>query len=447
MPAKPKATPDYRRFSLRTLLEAHYAPEGEWEIRESAENSARCIEVIRAARPADAWMQRPVDQGVVVPDELLIQSMGLVKAAITTRTTAAGVDDTRVAYDNVIGQLIDIGECLPHCRVFTGLNPPEALPQVNFARGTFRNVAENTGLLVDEAIGTLGAALTDADASTTLTLAAAASSTVAVDDYLKVGDEIVLVTGVTSQLIFTVARAQQGTARAGHLVAAAVTLQAKSPGTLVALNSDKKTLTPHTIRGNFQYTAEVAIGSRMTVGPLGIDEGIRIMAGEVEDGIALGTGLAGQVSGFETLVTDGNTVEDDSAIGNSDLDLIMRPWMHMTDQGVPIPGRFWVVDSHMSNWLYGGQQGGQPLSLDGMTLKGKPMVESSRISRSARTTGARGVAWLLYGPEITVGFFGEDTEVSITRVDGTSDWDVVLLKFWDVAFRRSQVIHRFVSVL
>ena len=446
MPATPKASPDYRRFSLRTLLEAHYAPEGEWEIRERAENSVRCVEVIHAARPADAWMQRPVDRGVVVPDELLIQSMGLVKAAITTRTTAAGVDDTRVAYDSVIGQLIDIGECLPHCRVFTGLNPPEALPQVNFARGTFRNVAENTGLLVDEAIGTLGAALTDADASTTLTLAAAASSTVAVDDYLKVGDEIVLVTGVTSQLIFTVARAQQGTARAGHLVAAAVTLLAKSPGTLVALNSDKKTLTPHTIRGNFQYTAEVAIGSRMSVGPLGIDEGIRIMAGEVEDGIALGTGLAGQVSGFETLVTDGNTVEDDSAIGNADLDLIMRPWMHMTDQGVPIPGRFWVVDSHMSNWLYGGQQGGQPLSLDGMTLKGKPMVESSRISRSARTTGARGVAWLLYGPEITVGFFGEDTEVSITRVDGTSDWDVVLLKFWDVAFRRSQVIHRFVSV-
>ena len=241
-------------------------------------------------------------------------------------------------------------------------------------------------------------------------------------------------------------RGQLGTVAAAHADADAVTLQAKSPGTLVALNSDKKTLTPHTIRGNFQYTAEVAIGSRMTVGPLGIDEGIRIMAGEVEDGIALGTGLAGQVSGFETLVTDGNTVEDDSAIGNSDLDLIMRPWMHMTDQGVPIPGRFWVVDSHMSNWLYGGQQGGQPLSLDGMTLKGKPMVESSRISRSARTTGARGVAWLLYGPEITVGFFGEDTEVSITRVDGTSDWDVVLLKFWDVAFRRSQVIHRFVSV-
>ena len=445
MPAKPKATPDYRRFSLRTLLEAHYAPEGEWEIRERAENSARCVEVIRAARPADAWMQRPVDQGVVVPDKLLIQSMGLVKAAITTRTTAAGVDDTRVAYDSVIGQLIDIGECLPHCRVFTGLNPPEALPQVNFARGTFRNVAENTGLLVDEAIGTLGAAHTDA--VTTMTLTAVATSTVAVDDYLKVNDEIVLVTAVASQSSFTIVRGQLGTVAAAHADADAVTLQAKSPGTLVALNSDKKTLTPHTIRGNFQYTAEVAIGSRMTVGPLGIDEGIRIMAGEVEDGIALGTGLAGQVSGFETLVTDGNTVEDDSAIGNSDLDLIMRPWMHMTDQGVPIPGRFWVVDSHMSNWLYGGQQGGQPLSLDGMTLKGKPMVESSRISRSARTTGARGVAWLLYGPEITVGFFGEDTEVSITRVDGTSDWDVVLLKFWDVAFRRSQVIHRFVSVL
>ena len=446
VPAKAKKSPEGEAFSLPTLIEAHYAPPGDWEIRERAENSVRCIEVLQAARPYGAWQQRSVYGGVMVPDQLLAQSMGLVRAEITTRTTAAGVDDTRVAYDSVIGQLIAIGEVLPHCRVFTGLNPPEALPQVNFARGTFRNVAENTALLdSDAAIGTLGAALANTAAATTLTLAANASTAIAVDDYLKVGNEVVLVTGVTSQSSFTVARAHEGTARAAHANGAAVTLQAKSPGTLVALNSEKKTLTPHTIRGNFQYTAEANVGSRMMVGPLGIDEGIRVMAGEIEDGIALGTGLNGQVSGFETLLTAGNTVENSAALGNDDFDLINQPWMAMTQQGVPIPGRFWVMSPHMGKFLYGAMRGGHPVNLDGETLRGRPVVESGRITESARAADAKGAIWLLYGPEITVGFFGEDTEVSITRVDATSDWDVVLLKFWDVAFRRSQIIHKFVA--
>ena len=317
---------------------------------------------------------------------------------------------------------------------------------MKFPRGAFRNVGENTALLDSEtAIGTLGAALADTAAATTLTLAANASTAIAVDDYLTVGNETVLVTGVTSQSSFTVSRAELGTARAVHANGADVTRQAKSPGTLLALSSDKKTLTPHTIRGNFQYTAEANVGSRMMVGPLGIDEGIRIMAGEIEDGIALGTGMNGQVSGFETLVTTGNTVEVSSALGNDHFDSIMEPWMKMTQQGVPIPGRFWVQSPHMANFLYGGMRGGQPVNLDGQMLRGKPVVESSRIMESERAAGARGVIWLLYGPEITVGFFGEDTEVSITRVDGTPDWDVVLMKFWDVAFRRPQIIHKFVA--
>ena len=441
--ATPKVSPDLNRWSLNALLQAHYNP-GSWELSEAAEHSVRAIEVINAARPSDRWRMKATLGGVVVPDVLLARSMGLIQAAITTRTTASGVDDDRVAYDSVIGALIGIGEVLPHCRVFTGLEPPEGLPQLRFPDGSFRNVAENVS--VDSAntgVGTLGAALANSATALTLTLNANASETVSVGDYLIVGNEIVQVTAVASQSSFTVARAQVGTARAAHAGAAAVALVAREPATLYALSGEKKTLTPHTIRGSFRYTPEVAIGSRMQVGRLGIDEGIRQMADQVETELALGDGMNGRVTGFESALIAAHAEAETAALGNSDLHEPKILWLKASQAKVPVPGRFWVFDPEMNYWARGRLRGGYGSSLI-ETMEGDAIVESSRITGSPfSSAGDKGVAWLLYGPDITVGFFGEDTEVSIQRVNATGEYDVVMLKFWDVAFRRDVAVWRF----
>ena len=441
--ARTKKSPDLSRFSAGALLEAHFSTPDEWETREAAQDSVRAVEVIRAARPKDSWEQKAAQGGVVVPDELLAMSTGLVQAAITTRATAAGVDDTTVAYDSVIGQLVAQGEVMPHCRVRTGLQPPEALPQVNFARGAFGPVAENSRPAGNVAIGALGAALTAAAASTTLTLAANASQLVRVDDYLLIDAETLLVTAVASQSSFTVGRGQEGSDRRAHANGAAVTLATRSPATLVASNDQKRTLTPHTIRGHFVYTPEAAIGTRMRIGVLGIDEGIRLMAEQVENEIARGSGLNGQVSGFETVLATGNSRRVTVPLHDGSVYDIKEIWYDATTAGVPVNGRFWVISAAMSRFLYGGLAGGLPGSV--MELMGdRPIVESGRISESTYSQqGRRGVAWLLYGPDITVGFFGDDTELSINRVNETGDWDVVMLKFYDLAFRRAEAVRRF----
>ena len=447
-PAKPKPSPDPRRFSVGALLEAHYSRPDDWQTRQAGEDSTRAVEVVMAARPADVWTQRAAQNGVIVPDELLVRSMGLpsggaIQAAITTRSAAAGVDDAMVAYDSVIGQLVAQGEVMPHCRIRSGLEPPEVLPQVNFARGAFGTVPENTRPAADVAIGTLGANLGAGATATTLTLAAAASQLVRVDDYLVVGSERMLVTAVASQTSFTVDRAQEGTARRAHASGAAVTLATKSPSTLTALASAQRTLTPHTLRGHFTYTPEVRVGTRMRIGVIGVDEGIRLMAEQVENEIARGTGTGGQVTGFETYLSASNSRRITTPLNDASLYDIKEIWYDATVAGVPVNGRFWAVSPAMSRYLYGGMRGGQPGSVREL-MGDVAIVESGRITESAFSApGRRGVAWLLQGNDITVGFFGEDTEVSVQRVNATGDWDVVMLKFWDVAFRRPEAVRRF----
>lgn len=436
---------DRRAFSLSAVLDAHYAHPEDHEARERAENSLNCIREVRAARPAESWAPRPADGGVVVPDELLAHSMRTVRAAVTTRATAIGVEDPRIAYDDIVGEFLNIGEILPYCNVKMGLNPEETLPLVRYPDGTFRTVTENQALVsADTVIGALGVAINNA--VTALTLAANATDAVAVGDYLRVGSETVQVTVVTSQASFTVARGELGTGRRAHADAVAVTLLAKDPGQLDTLTGEQKKLSPHTIRGNVRYTPEANVGSRMMVGAIGLDEGIRQMANQVEDQIAKGTGANGQPSGFETLVVAANTRTKATALADGDLGLVTNLWRDASKALVPVRGRVWVQSPEMGNYLYGARPGGNATDHDGATLKGAPLVESTRITESTFAGDVnKGAIWLLYGPDVVVGFFGEDTEVSVQRVNETGDWDVVMIKFWDVQFRRpGQTIRKFV---
>ena len=112
---------------------------------------------------------------------------------------------------------------------YTGLFPPKSVNE------TEPPDLEPGQFYTPGIIGELNAAMTDAEGSMALTLAAAATKVVSVGDFLQVENEYVRVTAVSSQQSFTVARGQLGSERAPHEIGDDASLVSLPPDRIYTL--------------------------------------------------------------------------------------------------------------------------------------------------------------------------------------------------------------------
>ena len=112
---------------------------------------------------------------------------------------------------------------------YTGLFPPMSVNETEIPD------VEPGQFYTPGIVGELSAAMTDAEGSTALTLAADATAEVSVGDFLQVENEYVRVTAVVSQQSFTVARGQLGSERAPHEIGDDVSLVSLPPDRIYTL--------------------------------------------------------------------------------------------------------------------------------------------------------------------------------------------------------------------
>ena len=142
--AKPNATP--ADFNLDLLLRASIN-RMDTDSQEAAYPSRRAIEIIHAARGSDAPRIGPQAGGMMVPEELLvaehnrleqayarqlvragIQPRSMIRAAVTTSTTATGLIDEQLLAMDFIDLLLEEASILPYCDVRRGVDQPFAFP-------------------------------------------------------------------------------------------------------------------------------------------------------------------------------------------------------------------------------------------------------------------------------------------------------------------------------
>ena len=149
--ARPKKTPDYRRFDLDRIVASLMDPgHDQPDVHQGAEESLRAVEVMRASiadKVPSVGRQRPDLQGILIPDVLLYGShrdhrrLGDVRervrleAATTTSSSASGIVDPNV----LIGDYIDLltsdmsGSILGKLKMYPNLPAPLNLPSVTAA--------------------------------------------------------------------------------------------------------------------------------------------------------------------------------------------------------------------------------------------------------------------------------------------------------------------------
>ena len=142
--AKPNATP--ADFNLDLMLRASIN-RMDTDSQERAAPSKRAIELIHAARPSDAPKVAPQAGGMMIPEELLvaehnrleqqharqlmragIQPRSMIRAAVTTSTTATGLIDEQLLAMDFIDLLLEEASILPYCDVRRGVDQPFAFP-------------------------------------------------------------------------------------------------------------------------------------------------------------------------------------------------------------------------------------------------------------------------------------------------------------------------------
>ena len=142
---EPKPAPVNAEFSLDRIFDASISPDDP-QVRERAANSLRAIEVIRAARREhDKYSYPSMKNGVMVPEELLVaqynreakeHNRNVLRAALTTTTTGAGLIDEQLLAQDFIDILIDMTHTVPYCNIMRGLDSTFAIPYTTDAPDT-----------------------------------------------------------------------------------------------------------------------------------------------------------------------------------------------------------------------------------------------------------------------------------------------------------------------
>lgn len=147
--AKPNATA--ADFNLDFLLTAQIN-RMDTDAQERAAPSRRAMELIYASRGSDAVRIPPQAGGFMVPEELLvaeynkletqyarqlaragIEPRRMIRAAVTTQTTAAGLIDEQLLAQDFIDLLLDESSILPFVDVRRGVDQPFAFPYTAMA--------------------------------------------------------------------------------------------------------------------------------------------------------------------------------------------------------------------------------------------------------------------------------------------------------------------------
>ena len=147
--AKPNATA--ADFNLDFLLTAQIN-RMDTDAQERAGPSRRAMELIYASRGSDAVRILPQAGGFMVPEELLvaeynkleaqyarqlaragIEPRHMIRAAVTTQTTAAGLIDEQLLAQDFIDLLLDESSILPFVDVRRGVDQPFAFPYTAMA--------------------------------------------------------------------------------------------------------------------------------------------------------------------------------------------------------------------------------------------------------------------------------------------------------------------------
>ena len=142
--AKPNATP--ADFNLDLLLRASIN-RMDTDSQEAAYPSRRAIEIIHSSRGSDARNIGPQAGGMMVPEELLvaehnrleqsyarqlaragIEPRSMIRGAVTTSTTAAGLIDEQLLAQDFIDLLLEEAAILPYCDVRRAWTSPSPSP-------------------------------------------------------------------------------------------------------------------------------------------------------------------------------------------------------------------------------------------------------------------------------------------------------------------------------
>ena len=398
---------------------------------EASLRRARHLEASRGAHIAPGAHEENAGWAVRVP-------LALLEAATTTTATAVGLQQE-------VSPLADVFARAAGPARLLGILPRRPLRQgrLNFPRvrlGPLPNANLEGQFTADQIIGAVGASINAA--AVALTLDANATSTVAVGDYLKINDEIVRVTAVTSQQAFTVARGQVTTAGAAHNASAVVFLLRSH----YAIDSVATGVKRFAIE--FKTTAEAAVGYGGQPAAMDDMEGmltalveadfLPFLAAKMNEDLWQADGTANKVKGMASLVDADHTSTYAAAVtAQALLDAMYEMVFAADDADVPenrvfmVSPRFYrkllVTELATTKDLVVYDAMGRP------SIWGIQIVKDTDISESATATDF-GRCWLLAVPWLRMVDYdgpGADPEFIFDRENQTGNWILTVIRLWD----------------
>ena len=369
----------------------------------------------------------------------------LLQAAVTTTTTAVGLNQEMSPladlFARAAGPAALLG-VLPRRMRGMGL---QQFPRV--VTGPVPSARPEGGFVQDANVGALGANV--GAAATAITLAANATSTVRVGDYLQVNAEYLKVTAVTNQAAFTVARGQAGSVAVAHVATDAVILIQ----TLYII--DHVATSPKRFSTLFQVTVEGAVGfgdvdnMETALASLVESDFLPLMSAEMNLDLWTGAGAGGKVNGLANRVTAGNTTTYADAATAQDLLDAMYEMVFTADAAdVPEDGRYFAMSPRFYRKLLVSELATtkELVTYDAMgrpRFWGVTAIKDTDIPESADTTDV-GRCWFVSTPWLPVvryGMNGEEAiELIFDRENGTGDWQITPIAMWDVAQRDDSVL-------